>query len=151
MVVHSTVKRHYRTEDGEKHWIRIRRLRCKECGKIHRQLPDAILPYKHYLAQVIENVLENMEPEPTEPDASTLARWRAWFAWVTAVLEAVLLSIQIQVMGLLQKLFGDEMPLSARRTKGGSWLSDSMRQSINAGYPAYIPSLHVVRGRGAVK
>jgi len=146
MVVHSTVRRHYRTEDGKKQWIRIRRLRCKECRKIHRQLPDAILPYKHYLAEVIEEALESREDAPVEPDARTLERWRKWFTWVRAIMEAVLLSIQIQAMGLLQKLYGDETPLAARCGKGGGWLADSMRKSINAGYPAYIPSLHVVRG-----
>ena len=141
---HSTVKRHYRTEDGKKHWIRIRRLRCKVCGKIHRQLPDTILPYKHYQAQVIEDVLDNAPVEPTGPEASTLVRWARWFSWVRAIMEAVLVSIQIQKMGLLQKLLGDDLPLAKRRGKGGSWLADSMRQSINAGYPAYIPSLHTV-------
>jgi hypothetical protein len=145
MVVHSTVRRHYRTEDGTKEWIRIRRLRCKECRKIHRQLPDAILPYKHYLAEVIEEVLDGVEPEPTGPETSTQVRWRSWFLWTKAILEAVLVSIQIRELGLLQKLLGDETPLAGRRRKGGCWLADSMRQSINAGYPAYIPSLHGVR------
>jgi len=146
MVVHSTVRRHYRTEEGRKHWIRIRRLRCKECGKIHRQLPDAIQPYKHYLAEVIEGELESKEDAPGGPDARTLVRWRSWFTWVRGIMEAVLVSIQIQAMGLLQKLYGEETPLAARRGKGGGWLADSMRKSINAGYPAYIPSLHSVLG-----
>jgi len=151
MVVHSTVERHYRTDDGQKHWIRIRRLKCKGCRKIRRQLPDAILPYKHYLAQVIEGVLDSREPEPTGPETSTLVRWRVWFTWAKMVMEAVLLSIQMQAMGLLYKLYGDETPLAARRNKGGGWLLDSMRQSINAGYPAYIPSLHIVQGQVALR
>jgi hypothetical protein len=91
-------------------------------------------------------VLDRVEPEPTGPETSTLVSWRSWFLWTKAILEAVLVSIQIRELGLLQKLLGDETPLAVRRGKGGSWLADSMRQSINAGYPAYIPSLHSVRG-----
>ena len=143
MKVHSTVLRHYRTEDGAKHWVRIRRLRCKKCRKIHRQLPDTILPYKHYQAQVIEEVLDDAKPEPTGPESSTLYRWKKWFSSAKGLLESRLVAMQTVKTGLFQSLLRDETLLAERRKKGGGWLADIMRHTINAGYPACIPSLRI--------
>jgi len=45
-------------------WFRIRRLKCKECGKLHRELPDILLPYKHYRSEIIEEALDGKEEAP---------------------------------------------------------------------------------------
>jgi len=53
------------------------------CGKVHRILPDIWLPFKHYEAERIENV---MDGEISEKDLTvedypcevTMARWAAW-------------------------------------------------------------------------
>ncbi len=39
-------------------WIEIRRFKCISCGKLHRELPDFIFPYKQYDADIIRGVLE---------------------------------------------------------------------------------------------
>ncbi|MDR1979898.1 MAG: DUF6431 domain-containing protein [Synergistaceae bacterium] len=40
-------------KDGEREtWI-VRRLRCCSCGKLHTELPQFILPFKHYEALAI--------------------------------------------------------------------------------------------------
>lgn len=59
----------------------IRRLRCKECKKIHHELPDCLVPFKRYTAECIEEVLSETEANPSVPaDESTLYRWRCWYA-----------------------------------------------------------------------
>jgi hypothetical protein len=134
------VERHYRNEEGEKVWIRIRRLKCKECGKLHRELPDILLPYKHYRCEIIEETLDGKE-EVCGPDGRTFQRWRDWFEWVRVSLEKVLNAIRVAKEGLLGLLDVAEPLLEGRRRRGGGWLASSIRSSINAGYPAYTPSL----------
>ena len=36
----------------------IRRLKCSNCGRLHRELPDCLVPYKHYASEVISGVLD---------------------------------------------------------------------------------------------
>ena len=75
------VKRIVRTKGGNTHWIKIRRLVCNECGKEHRELPDCLLPYKHYEAEIIKGVISGIitsddldyEDYPCE---MTMKRWR---------------------------------------------------------------------------
>lgn len=72
--------RSYITAAGVTVKLRIRRLRCKECGKIHHELPDCIVPYKRYASECIEEVLSETEAKPSVPaDESTLYRWRCWY------------------------------------------------------------------------
>jgi phage FluMu protein Com len=134
------VNRHYRDEEGEKVWFRIRRLRCKECGKLHRELPDILLPYKHYRCEIIEETLDEKEEAPG-PDARTLQRWRDWFAWVRVLLGGILTAIRVEREGLFGLLDTPEPLLERRQRHGGGWLANSVLSSINAGYPAYTPSL----------
>lgn len=73
-------------EGGEKQYIRIRRLRCSnpECLRYHQELPDCIVPFKHYDSEVISGVLDGIVKEEdldTEdyPCAATMLRWLIWF------------------------------------------------------------------------
>ncbi len=50
---YDSVKRIVRTKYGKSRWITIYRLACKECGIIHRELPEYLLPYKHYELDII--------------------------------------------------------------------------------------------------
>ena len=52
------VKRIVRTKGRASKYIAIRRFLCVKCGKIHRELPDYIFPYKQYEAEIIRGVLE---------------------------------------------------------------------------------------------
>lgn len=38
----------------------ICRLKCSSCGRLHRELPDCLVPYKHYASEVISSVLDGM-------------------------------------------------------------------------------------------
>lgn len=51
------VKRMYKEKYGQKKYLYLARYRCKGCHAIHRILPDNLLPYKHYSADVIFGVV----------------------------------------------------------------------------------------------
>ena len=40
-------------EGGVKERLMIRRFRCQNCRTYHNELPDYLVPYKHYEAEVI--------------------------------------------------------------------------------------------------
>lgn len=149
--VRDTVERHFRDQSGKKHWFRIRRLACNGCKRLHRELPDIVIPYKHYKAEYIEAEIDNADGrlEPTEQeqrlcsaDYSTLKRWILWFRSIQQLLNQRLIAIQQVLFALLFPLLGEELPLEKLRSVGGGWLGQAYAQSVNAGYPAYTPSLH---------
>lgn len=43
--------------DYDRHILLIRRLHCEECDRIHHELPDCLVPFKRYEAEVIESVV----------------------------------------------------------------------------------------------
>ena len=42
------VMRMIKIQKGVKTYIYIRRLRCTKCGRVHRELPEHIIPHIHY-------------------------------------------------------------------------------------------------------
>ena len=42
--------------DGKPRIFLIRRLRCPVCRQIHAEIPDSLIPYKHYASEVIKTV-----------------------------------------------------------------------------------------------
>ena len=47
-------------EGGVKERLMIRRFRCQNCRTYHNELPDCLVPYKHYEAEVIAGVLDEV-------------------------------------------------------------------------------------------
>ncbi|MCR5147508.1 MAG: DUF6431 domain-containing protein [Eubacterium sp.] len=78
-------KRVWKKERGEKSWVMIRRLVCtnKDCNHLHNELPDFLIPYKHYEAQLIEDVIEETitEDDVVEMDYPSLMTIRVWMEW----------------------------------------------------------------------
>lgn len=76
------VQRILRTKGRVTRRVEIRRLICVKCGKTHRELPDYILPYKQYEAEIIKGVLEGYITSDTfgfedYPCEMTMVRWRS--------------------------------------------------------------------------
>lgn len=69
---HSTYWRHVITLSG-KYKIPIRRVRCKECGRTFPLLPDFILKYRRYGADVILLAVEKQKTETPEKITSDLS------------------------------------------------------------------------------
>ena len=70
--------------------LRIRRLQCRSCLKIHHELPAILVPYKRYAAAIIEAVLEEVD---VAVETSTIQRLRVWFEGITCHLMGVLHTI----------------------------------------------------------
>lgn len=79
------VKRVVRTKERKTWKIYMRRLRCVNCKAIHREIPEPVLPYKQYEAEVIIGVLEGFITCETlgfedYPCEITMTRWLAEFS-----------------------------------------------------------------------
>jgi hypothetical protein len=68
-------RRHVVESSGEVRWFRLRRLKCNYCKKLHLELPDFMVPKKHYDARVIEDVLSG-QSHSCPADDSTIRRWK---------------------------------------------------------------------------
>lgn len=60
--------------DGKTYTYHLRRSICCNCGASHRELPDFIVPHKHYTKRAIEMALN--DPNSTcSAETSTINRW----------------------------------------------------------------------------
>ncbi|MFT8710427.1 MAG: DUF6431 domain-containing protein [Sporolactobacillus sp.] len=64
---------------GEQKTLRLRRLRCQTCGRIHHELPDFVIPYKRYESTCFERVVKPETRLDSPVDDATLFRWNRWF------------------------------------------------------------------------
>jgi len=123
---------------GDKRQIRIRRLKC-ECGKLHNEIPDLLVPHKHYANEVLENVLDLVstpDDETTEdyPCEATMSRWKHWLTKNICQIEGMLRSIGYALPGFTVKLLKSRVSLLNRlREKGSGWLAIIIRLIYNSG------------------
>ena len=76
------VSRVVRDKYGETSYIKIPRYKCRSCGRLHRKLPEDILPFKQYTKEIILGVKEGwITPETIGfedyPCEMTMRRWSA--------------------------------------------------------------------------
>lgn len=76
------VLRIVRTKYRKTRWVYIRRLKCCNCGTLHREIPEFIFPYKQYEAELIRGVLEGLITADTlgfedYPSEITMSRWKS--------------------------------------------------------------------------
>ena len=67
-------------EGGTWERLMIRRFRCQTCHSSHNELPDCLVPYKHYETEVIAGVLDEViRPDDLDsedyPSFNTMLRW----------------------------------------------------------------------------
>jgi len=92
-MVKDSRNRHCLNGKGDRLELRIR-LKCRSCGKIHTELPDFLQPFKHYVSQVIEDVLDKVTTScPAE--GSTIKRWKQWFNKSTEKIDGILMAIRL--------------------------------------------------------
>ncbi|MDR1501796.1 MAG: DUF6431 domain-containing protein [Prevotella sp.] len=77
---YDNVPRVVRTKGRKTKWVDIRRLRCADCGSLHRELPSFLFPYKQYEVEVIKGVLEGFITSETlgyedYPCEMSMVRW----------------------------------------------------------------------------
>lgn len=76
-----SVERLVRTKKRKTIRIKVRRLKCVNCGHIHREIPNYILPYKQYETEIIQGVIEGFITSDTlgyedYPCETTMIRWK---------------------------------------------------------------------------
>jgi len=129
--------------DDEKKKLRIRRMKCHQCHKIHTELPDFIMPFKRYAVDNIERIVEEPEQACTwGMDSSTIRRFKALF--LPLPLENIIGSLEY-----LQRNNGEEIasveddgngwcdsPFARLKRMLGleqNWLSKLVRLLVNGG------------------
>ena len=128
-----------RSFGGTKCYLWLRRLICLECRRLHLELPDELVPRKHYSSEVIENVVDGVsteEDESTEdyPCVDTMKRWKDWMEKSQVQIEGWLRSVGERLLGLGAELLstGDAL-LQKLRERGAGWLGICMRVIYNTG------------------
>jgi len=100
LTVHGCYSRHYRDEEGKRHYGWVAQGHCQACGKYPALFPDFLMPHKHYKTEVIESVIERSEAGTNfenfgglAADISTMRRWARQFRVRAAQAVGLLLSV----------------------------------------------------------
>ena len=120
------VPRVWKKEGGERRWVMIELVRCPECRKGHRALPDFLTPYKHYETETIEDVIDEVitEDDPIDyPCNITMRRWRGWFERNRANVEGQIRSAAYRLLDL-----------STEFLKSTGSLLEELRERISPGW-----------------
>lgn len=78
-------KRIIRIPNGKCRYIVLRRLYCKHCHKLHLELPNFLIPHKHYAVKFIHTILNNAQnvldvySNYNYPSDMTKFRWITWY------------------------------------------------------------------------
>ena len=72
------------------HKLLIRRLYCENCHKIHHEIPDCLVPYKRYEADVIEGAIEGKPANELGVSDNAVYRFRCWWGAVETYFSDIL-------------------------------------------------------------
>lgn len=134
------VKRVREKVGGQKDWLLIERRKCtnKNCHMTHRLLPDICIPYKHYEAGIIEDVVdgtldEEALCEEAYPCESTLGRWRAWATAFLRNAEGQIRSAAYRILDLAEEFLwsGRSLLEELKERLDYGWLSAAIRIYVN--------------------
>lgn len=132
-------KRIIRSEDGSHEWIMIPRHQCDnpKCRKIHRMLPDILVPYKHYPEKTISGVLDEIVgPDDMDsenfPSEKSMERWHHWFIFNRMNMEGHIRSRGHRILGYDEELLSSAMSLLShiRSAIPDIWLKSILRYFI---------------------
>lgn len=117
--------------DGIRRVYRLRRLYCKHCRKIHTELPDFMQPFKRYVANVVEAVVDGRS-ETCPAEESTMRKWCGWFSNRKAMLDARIQALKQSLEGVVLSVLSPCSLLQEIRSTGIGWLSRLTRQLVNS-------------------
>lgn len=95
---------------------------CPICHSYHTELPDCLVPYKHYEAEVISGVLdevvrpENLDSEDY-PSFSTMRRWMQWFVENLTRIEGYLRTAGFHLLACGRDILFQKFPCSMQSVK----------------------------------
>lgn len=132
-------RRIMKSEGGIKQFIHIQRLKCKHCQRLHNALPDFLVPYKHYKAEIISGVLDNIVSsddleDEDYPCEATMNRWHHWLGSNQANIDGYLKSIGYRLLGFSKDLLNSRTSLLTHlRYTSEVWLETILRVIYNSG------------------
>ena len=139
LIYRDTCKRVMLLEGRERRVYVIRRLKCRKCETLHRELPDILVPYKHYAAEVVSGVLEGCITSEDEdcaeyPCQTTMYRWQRWLAANRLRMDGHLKSVGYRLLGFSEELLKSGMSLlETLRSSNQEWLEIILRFLYNSG------------------
>lgn len=112
-------ERIHKLAGGEKQWYMIPRWECKneDCPcRLHSGIPNNLTPYKHYDAEVIEDVIDDRkssEDIETEdyPCEQTMQNWKAWIEKNRVNIDGQLRSIGYRLLEFGYEFLNDRSSL----------------------------------------
>lgn len=135
-------RRIYKEAGGKVSWFIINRLRCTNdnCRKLHSELPDCIVPYKHYGAEIVEDVIEEVvtsDDIETEdyPCEGTMNHWKWWMSHNEQNINGQMKSMLHRLLDLNVEFLGSRESLleGLRERISPGWLSAVIRFIYNSG------------------
>lgn len=137
---HDCCMRSVRHAGGEREWLEIPRNKCSNprCGRIHRMLPDFLLPYKHYEQPVVQDSLDgclDLDEAGNAPSAESIKRWGHWLMANRLGIEGYMKSVAHRELGFSEDLLKSGVSLLEllRKKIPSGWLSTVIRIIYNAG------------------
>lgn len=128
-----------RHEGGARDTLVIRRFRCAECNRHHNELPDCVVPYKHYDTEVISGVLDGVvsaDDSDSEdyPVEITMQRWLQWYKDNRSRMEGYLRNAAYLVLEDTALVYETlESYLEAIQKSTIRWLESVIRIIYNSG------------------
>lgn len=120
--------------------IEVRKCVDESCGKCHRLLPDEMVPYKHYEADLIEAVIDGLagEEDPALADGPcplTIRRWKEWGRQIETEAEGKLRSAAYRILDLSEEFLrsGSSLLLALKERLVEGWLPVTLRVLYNTG------------------
>ncbi|NLB80104.1 MAG: hypothetical protein GX800_00470 [Clostridiaceae bacterium] len=111
----------------------IRRLKCLICMKIHHELPDILVPYKRYLSECIEAIIDGTDDE-VACENSTIIRFRQWFKSMENHIKGSIMAVYLQMINVRKDVAG-KTALEAIKAYVGAdhgWLARAVRIVVNS-------------------
>ena len=125
---------------GEKQIYMINRMKCSNvaCGKLHRQLTDRMVKFKHFAAQVIEDVIDEVISEEDgldHPCDGTMMQWRLWFARNMMQMDGYMRSVGHRLCGFFEGFLkpAESLLTEIRERINPGWLGIVCRIVNNSG------------------
>ncbi|MGN0351332.1 MAG: DUF6431 domain-containing protein [Roseburia sp.] len=127
---------------GRKSWFAINRLKCtnEKCRRLHNELPDCIVPYKHYGADIIEDVIDGVRTSDdleTEdyPCEATMKHWKWWMTLNEANINGQMKSVLHHLLDLNTEFLksGESLLKELKGLISPGWLSVVARFLYNSG------------------
>ena len=109
LVFRDYCRRRVLNDDGEAKIYEIPRHQCSNpgCRKVHRMLPDFMVPHKHYAEAVISDAVNDRHPlalSSDGPSLITISRWKRWIKLNRTDIDGYLKSVGHRELGFTEGL-----------------------------------------------